>query len=204
MGGNGSGQRDHRRMTTGEVYFALPIHAVRKLLELGKGCEGTFNFQGDSREFRLTVDPPTLSLAANHSPEGSGQSATDWIPLEAAPQPFGGVRWWFTCPWCRRRCRFVYLPRPELPFRCRRCYGLRYASQCEDPAARFQRRAAHWYRRARGVSAEPWDLESFPPRPRGMHWRTYHRLEGAWNAALEAWATCAAREVGRLFGHLTG
>lgn len=46
-----------------------------------------------------------------------------WLNSTAMPR-WGGVRWWWHCPRCGRRCRILY----GLPFFCRRCHGLTYAS----------------------------------------------------------------------------
>lgn len=51
--------------------------------------------------------------------------------VAATRQKLGGVRWWFTCPNCERRCEFLYVRRgygaPSL--RCRKCWNLTYRSQ---------------------------------------------------------------------------
>ena len=44
---------------------------------------------------------------------------------------FGGVRHWFSCPSCGRRCRILY---GGARFRCRLCRGARYESQYQAAA----------------------------------------------------------------------
>lgn len=39
---------------------------------------------------------------------------------------FGGVRWWFVCPKCGRRCYKLYRPRHRRYFACRICHELKY------------------------------------------------------------------------------
>lgn len=52
------------------------------------------------------------------------------VSLNATPLHFGGVRWWFACPKCGRRCAKLYLP--DLSgFACRICHNLTYRS-CND------------------------------------------------------------------------
>jgi hypothetical protein len=41
---------------------------------------------------------------------------------------FGGNRWWFTCPLCKRRIGKLYLPAKGQYFACRKCYDLGYRS----------------------------------------------------------------------------
>lgn len=50
------------------------------------------------------------------------------IGLEACPQSFGGVRWWFRCPRCNRRAGKLHLPPGGTIFVCRICGGLTYES----------------------------------------------------------------------------
>jgi hypothetical protein len=48
------------------------------------------------------------------------------ICLESMPLHFGGIRWWFLCPGCSRRCAFLYLPWWKQSFKCRLCHDLTY------------------------------------------------------------------------------
>jgi hypothetical protein len=59
------------------------------------------------------------------------------IQLQTTPLPWGGVRYWFTCPlvrdnWpCQRRVGALYLPPGAQYFGCRHCYNLTYQSAQE-------------------------------------------------------------------------
>jgi len=89
----------------------------------------------------------------------------------ATPCHFGGQRWWFECPACGTRAAHLYLRRARLE--CRRCADLTYYSQRETLDDRMLRRT----RKIRGrVGGSRNLIEPFPGKPRGMHWRTYHRL----------------------------
>jgi len=94
------------------------------------------------------------------------------VVLELEPCHLGGVRPWFRCPasGCDRRCATLYL-RGEL-FACRKCQGLTYPSQREDPAVRAFRRRDRILTRA-GCEAGPVALATRPPR---MWWSTFERL----------------------------
>lgn len=50
------------------------------------------------------------------------------INLQRTKPHFGGARWWFTCPLCKRRMGNIYLPPREKYFACRKCHDLRYRS----------------------------------------------------------------------------
>jgi hypothetical protein len=66
---------------------------------------------------------------------------------------FGGHRKWFSCPGCRRPCRVLYGANGLL---CRRCRGLKYASQSEASHWRAQRKASG-IRRRLGASGNSFD-----------------------------------------------
>jgi len=59
---------------------------------------------------------------------------TQDIALQPTYPNYGGVRWWFTCPFrsgqggCGRRVGKLYLPRIESYFGCRACHLLSYRS----------------------------------------------------------------------------
>lgn len=57
--------------------------------------------------------------------------------------------------------------------RCRECHGLKYESQYETGWQRAERQADQIWRRLGGTEC---DDDSFPPKPKGMHWITYERL----------------------------
>lgn len=41
---------------------------------------------------------------------------------------FGGIRYWFICPYCKRRVGTLYKPKNEIRFKCRHCHNLTYKS----------------------------------------------------------------------------
>ncbi|GGH12633.1 hypothetical protein GCM10007036_10640 [Alsobacter metallidurans] len=100
----------------------------------------------------------------------------DWVHLERTEQPLGGERRWFRRDECGRRAAVLY----GFPLACRKCRGLAYPSQRETERDRGLRRA----RKARARVGGSGNLvEPFPPRPKGMHARTYDRL---WAAFIQA------------------
>jgi hypothetical protein len=48
------------------------------------------------------------------------------IILRKSKTRFGGSRWWFTCPLCKKRMGKLYLKPKSNYFACRRCHALRY------------------------------------------------------------------------------
>ncbi len=114
--------------------------------------------------------------------------AFDWTPCT-----YGGLRPWFLCPRCARRCARLVTVRGVL--RCRVCLNLRYASQGADAMRRACYRAFAIRGRlgGRGSLNDP-----FPEKPRGMHWTTYERLREREQRAQGVWCVSAIRLLGRL------
>jgi hypothetical protein len=132
-----------------------------------------------------------------------GEAIADRVPLTWTPCRFGGRRPWFVCPGdgCGRRAAVLYGGRS---FLCRRCHGLAYESTRKGAGDRATRKVQK-IRARLGGSANL--LTPFPPKPKGMHWRTYERLaaeaeaaEGGRHAAFEAWAARTSAWFDRIAG----
>ena len=77
-------------------------------------------------------------------------------------------------------------------FRCRQCHGLKYESQYEPAFARAVSRSQSIRRRLGGTS----DLQDpFPDKPKGMHWRTYHRLRAEVENLERVWVKAMAAHL---------
>jgi hypothetical protein len=105
-----------------------------------------------------------------------------YVPIVTTKQRLGGERQWFECD-CGERAAILYGPR----FACRRCRRIAYPSQRESPRFRALRRAQKIRAKLGGSMSM---IEPFPERPKGMHWRTYHRV----------WARCLNFEQANLAG----
>jgi hypothetical protein len=93
------------------------------------------------------------------------------ISLVAQFQPFGGIRWWLTCPSSGERVgRLYWLPAIGV-YVSRNSANLCYAIQNEGRNDRLLRRVGKIRRRLRGDAASM-DL----PRPKGMRRKTYKAL----------------------------
>lgn len=136
------------------------------------------------------ADVLTLSYCANHEP------VEEQVRLEWTPCNYGGERPWTLCLRCWRRVAVLYGGRR---FLCRHCYDLAYQSTREDaPSRRLSK--AQTIRQRLGGSANM--FEPFPPKPKGMHWRTYWRLlEEAEEASIGAMIDMLASLERRLSKH---
>lgn len=114
------------------------------------------------------------------------------VQLESTPCHLGGPRFWFRCPTlgCGKKVAILYFA--KIAFACRACCELSYPSQRERAPDRALRRAQS-LRTQLGGSANV--LTPFPPKPAGMHWRTFEtiRSEAAKCEAQFARAASARR-----------
>jgi hypothetical protein len=89
---------------------------------------------------------------------------------------FGGVRWWWICPATGWRVRKLYLPNGGTRFLSRGpgAYMLAYTSQRQTWMDRSLARSRRLCRR---LGADYYGAGGFwPPKPKGMRWRTYHAI----------------------------
>ncbi len=129
------------------------------------------------------VDTDGLRLIYRTRPNGGDwQDVNELIPFSATRANFGGFRKWLLCPSCSRRCRVLY---GGSRFRCRRCYRLKYESQCEPAFGRAASRATGF---ARGSGLPALLMNPFRQNPKGMHWKTYRRLEALDEHLQNQWA----------------
>jgi hypothetical protein len=189
MGGRGSG----RRATFGlDADLCHRSHSI-DLARLNREWQVrprrwsilTWSARGkETGSIRLTATDSGIVLCYRaRSRAGEWRDILETVPLETTATNFGGRRRWFKCLSCERRCRILY--GGEL-FRCRKCHGLRYESQYEPSFGRAATRAL----KIREKLGDDGGLDDpFPPKPKGMHWRTYRRLEAREQDCQEQWAS---------------
>ena len=198
MGGSGSGRRQRYQRRTTEGYLTLDLAVLRRRGLLQPGRSGTIAWSREGARLgsaSLFAESGRLRLSyQTTTSEGSAERVDERVEIWSTQTSLGGQRQWFRCPGCHRQCRILYGgPR----FRCRLCHGLSYESQFESRAQRANRRARKIRRRLGGSDCL---MEEFPPRPRGMHWATYRRLEALEAAADHQWMAAVVARVGRTKG----
>ena len=172
MGGYGSTRwRWHRKKATAEQCVKLDAAHWTRLGILRDGIIKT----GWQSSIRYRLDTTDGYQPLVHLTYGLGRESLDYpVFLETTQPQFGGVRWWFCCPFCRRRVQKLFLPPRASQFGCRHCHNLSYATRNQTPKDRLMERARA-IRVGLGGSVSLFD--PFPPRPRGMRWKTYWSLE---------------------------
>lgn len=181
MGGIGSGNRyRYNSKNTVEGRTSLDINRwVREgCITSGRSFSTKWTW-GDGSTSSISVRVESAwAIRLSYRTRSGGE--VDWtdvnysIQLTRTPCRFGGERTWFLCPGrgCERRVAKLYCAGRY--YVCRHCGNLAYSSQSEDAGDRALRRA-QTIRKQLGGSANMFEL--FPPKPKGMHWRTYISLQ---------------------------
>lgn len=152
----------------------------------GTKFSGTRGSEPFSVIVMVTLDNPDSGFgtmrvwhASIHHSSGGETGPQDYIvQMRADPCTLGGRRWSFVCPRTSRRCRTLYFPNGADRFASRAAYKLAYQSQRISEMKRCHSKLA---RICRKVGAEyDWTEAGLPPRPKGMRWRTYDRLQDEW------------------------
>jgi hypothetical protein len=175
MGGYGSG----RRSTKPKVEECSSIDANRLNRDgcLNNGWNGTMTWSRNGvKSSSIGMRTTTNYLHLGYSSEQYG-SVIQPIRIERLPCRFGGLRAYFRCD-CGKRVVKVY--GFGRLFLCRHCYGLFHSSKNEGFWDRsLRQRTKHRRRLSGNTSLDAHEM----PKPKGMWWRTYYRLQEAAQAA---------------------
>lgn len=189
MGGIGSGRPASFGLLvdTCEHFRSIDLAWMRQQNMLGPGYAGSIQWsRGDdvtaSISYRTESTGLRLIYRVQHS-DCEQHDVEELIPFTWTATNFGGQRRWFRCPSCLRRSRVIY---GGAYFRCRRCHDLNYESQYEAMTFRAASQR-HKLRRRLGQSGSLSD--PFPPKPKGMHWKTYERLQTRDKILEQLWVT---------------
>lgn len=158
----------------------------------GEHPAGSISYVADIRDSENAI----LRLSFTRGPEGDRESVEQVVRLVYSQPNFGGRRWWMICPYRHERVAKLYLPNGGDRFAGRKAWRLAY--QCQR-SARRDRPFDKLNRLQRKVGGEV-GYEACFRRPKGMHRRTFERLERRY---WELDAECAV-EMGRMMGLLQG
>jgi hypothetical protein len=181
MGGYGSTRwaNTPTRHCIGEC-LALDLARIGRSIRSGRGITTWAWTQRDGEpSIRVNIGECEILLTYTvRRGGGAAMDVRDAVALERTPCTRGGDRVWFRCPGCGRRVRALYLAPGRDHFCCRHCHGLAYASQQVAPDERHLI-AMRKIRRRLGDDPRQSSAWVPPPKPKGMHWRTYERLRRA-------------------------
>ena len=171
MGGYGSGRRSSKPKV--EECNSIDVNQLNRDGGLKNGWNGSMTWSRNGKKvssigIRTTAD----YLYLGYRSELYG-SVIQPVQIERMPCRYGGSRAYFKCK-CGKRV--VKLYGAEKFFLCRHCYGLFHYSKNENFWDRSLRQRTKYRRRMGGdASLEAYEI----PKPKGMWWRTYHRLREA-------------------------
>lgn len=144
---------------------------------------------------RITVYPAPDGLRLVYRVslnDGPWHSIDEFVRLTETPCHYGGSRLWFECPGCGRRAAKLW--GVSARFRCRVCCGLPYKSQMESDFDLMLRRKDRLEARLKHV------CDNLYLKPKGMHWRTYQRIQAGIEAQEQAVNGLFIRRFGLLAG----
>jgi hypothetical protein len=101
------------------------------------------------------------------------------ITLVSRPRHYGGRQWFFVCPMTARLATVLWTPPGASKFCSRQAWGrqVAYASQFMNRDSRAHRGKSKIKSQLCSLGKFDPDKWEFPPKPKGMRWRTYNRLE---------------------------
>jgi hypothetical protein len=176
MGGVGSGSWYRwDKKNTAESQHRVDVRYMKRHGFLRPGMMGQLSWTWRGQQtgsVGYLVMEGRLILHYRHRPRGGEwEDVEETVWFDRTYCNYGGMRIWFRCPHCVRRVAVLYGAGKR--FLCRHCYSLTYASQQEGCADRLLRKAQGIRRRLGGSESLS---DPLPPKPKGMHWRTYWRL----------------------------
>ena len=204
MGGFGSGPQERSERQLVEDSLAIDINWLLRVgANDGSAIKVSWERQGqdvDSAACRLSGGKLGILMFITGSSGGQKSFEFQEVEITTTHCNFGGERRWLVCPGrveelevqgisenrilgdefhCGRRIAKLFLPPGETQFLCRYCHNLRYLSQRASMDVRLARKAIAIRKRlGQRDFGQP-----FPPRPKGMHYRTYERLSAEYFAA---------------------
>ena len=191
MGGYGSGRRSNKPKV--EECSSIDANHLNRDGCLKTGWNGAMAWSRNGKKFssigmRATADYLHLGYSSKHY-----GSVIQPIRIERMPCRFGGSRAYFSCNCGKRVVKLYGFGRH---FLCRHCYGLFHYSKNESFWDRSLRQRTKHQRRLSGdASLEAYEM----PKPKGMWWRTFYRLqrvaERAENRAADDFIIAARRLV---------
>lgn len=190
MGGVGSGRYGGFHATTTNDMTAIDLAWLRKEGILTRWGWSTISWsRGGHKYASISIKAEEHGLNVSYTvTEGmEKRPINEIIPFSYTNTNFLGSRQWFQCPSCLKRCRILY---GGTYFRCRHCYGLKYASQYERSWSRATDKALKIRQK---LGCDGGIDDPFPEKPKGMHWKTYDGLQAEYERRVKDWGRVCMR-----------
>ncbi len=178
MGGYGSTRwGSDARKRTSDTSFGLDIATLGQYVN-GGNWHLASRWQCGEKEvgsigMHVATDRVTLDYIATRDGD-EPERICEAVAVTRTACTYGGTRAWFLCPGCGVRRRVLYLAPGARRFRCRECHRLAYSTQRMDALDRHIHRIHALHKRLGDTGAyNPFHI---PPRPNGMHNKTYARI----------------------------
>lgn len=181
MGGYGSGRSYYwSKRQTVEDCHCLCINKMRELGAIMPNMRHTGTWQWSNSRTQVVLsslgytsdmrNPEDMYVRLRYTATRTEESFDYKIRIERTPLNFGGHRYWFICPYTGKRVAKLYKASAEYKYASRHAFNLPYASQSETPQDRAIRKK---WKILRSLGCE----HDFPIKPKGMHWKTFERIE---------------------------
>ncbi|GBF27477.1 hypothetical protein MnTg02_02530 [bacterium MnTg02] len=175
MGGMGSGRPSGLGAYKCEDYRSIDLAWLNREGFLNRHWWSTITWsRGGETTASIRVKAEQRGLRLSYRARdwgGEWEDVEELIPFSYSATNFDSRRRWFRCLSCGRDCRILYGGKV---YRCRKCFGLKYQSQYEPGFGRALSQAQKIREKLGGSLCTD---DPFPEKPRGMHWKTYRRLE---------------------------
>jgi hypothetical protein len=167
--------------TNAALYDKLNFNFIRDIAPVAGVFQGPFAMVVNPSVPAKSV-PEFIAYAKSNPRKLNMASAGNGTASHVAGELFKmmAFRLWFKCA-CGRHVSALYSPNGGR-WQCRHCWRLTYATRQAIPRDRQLLRAQRIRHRLGGSRNM---VEPFPPKPKGMHWRTYERLRRVHDLADE-------------------
>ncbi len=198
MGGFGSGRQGGKDTTGG--FRTLDVRWLQRkgMLKPGLSYGLDWSLRGEPwGNIQAHTGEGFITLIYRHQQHGGEWQEREYpVSLDSTACNYGGQRAWFRCPVseCGRRVALLYFGGAGI-LACRHCYRLAYACERETVDDRAARQADKICERL-GWDAGILNLKG--GKPKGMHWRTFERLEARHDAFVAISLAGMAKRLGRL------
>jgi len=189
MGGYGSGQRFGYVKSLIEDSYKLSMKPLKeniKRVDLsGVSFYGDLQWSIAGRKvadisYRILKDGGEISIWLIYLIKSRALDLSCPVPIQTTAPPFGGRRYWFTCPLvlngrsCQRRVGMLFLPPGGNYFGCRHCHDLTYTS-CRE--------SHKWDAFDRSIGLDP-TLHKLLAKGSMKLPKTFRELEKLWKLSL--------------------